>query len=138
MTPYYLKVGLIVVAVLLAGCSGVMPDKNQNTPEQQLRVVMHNDVSTTQTVTLTFSSADGQTVLNKTKTMQPDENWIVSTLNVSTQETPVTVTARIPERNYTNELTPIRGSDRGSRLYTVYDDGINIHECNTNLTCWQN
>lgn len=130
---------LLVVGIMVtAGCSGVINSDDQPSGEtDQLRIVVQNELASTVTITLTLTSQSGQTILNETKTVQSDGGWVVTTLTVSDVETPVTVTARLPDRNYTNELTPIRSTDRGSRLLTIYDDGINIHECNTNVTCWQ-
>lgn len=129
---------LVVGVMLIAGCSGFVPNNEPtDSGPQQLRFVVQNDVSSAETITLIFTSDSGEMVLNETETVNPDSDWVVSTLNVSDLETPVTVTAHMPDRNYTNELTPIRSTDRGSRLHTIYDDGINIYECNTNVTCWQ-
>ncbi|MFB6296161.1 MAG: hypothetical protein ABEH66_04880 [Halobacteriales archaeon] len=129
---------LLVGIVLLAGCSGVIAnDDPPDSETEKLRLVVQNDVESAETITLTLTSKNGETILNETKTVESDGGWVVTTVNVSELETPVTVTAEMPDRNYTNELTPIRSTDRGSRLHTIYDDGINIHECNTNVTCWQ-
>lgn len=129
---------IVVGIVLIAGCSGVIAnDDPPDSEPEKLRIVVQNDLASAKTVTLTLTSENGDTILNQTKTVQSDGGWVVTTLTVPEVETPVTVTARMPNRNYTNELTPIRNTDRGSRLLTIYDDGINIHECNTNVTCWQ-
>lgn len=137
MTPRIPQL-LLVGIVLIAGCSGVIA--NDGTPDSEpdkLRLVIQNEVSSAETIALTLTAENGDTLLDATKTVRSDGGWIVTTLAVSDLQTPVTVTARLPGRNETIELTPIRGSDRGARLHTITDDGIGIYECNTNVTCWQ-
>lgn len=129
---------LLVGIVLVAGCSGVVANDGPSDGDpEKLRFVVQNDLDSAETIGLTLTAENGETILEETKTVESDGGWVVTTLDVSEVETPVTVTAEMPARNYTNELTPIRSTDRGSRLHTIYDDGINIHECNTNVTCWQ-
>lgn len=132
----------LLLVVLLAGCNGGLVDgfgQQSDTVEQnqQLRYVVQNEASSNQTVALTFTSKDGETVLEKSKTLDPGGVWIVSTFNVSALDTPVSVTIRLLEREYSNELVPIRSGERGSRLHTITDGGVGLYECNRNTTCWK-
>lgn len=129
---------LLVLIVAIAGCSGVfVPDGSDESREQRFRLVVQNDVSSTQSVGMTLTNESGQTIFNETKTLQPGGGWVVSTFNVSSLNTPVRITAHLPNQNITQELSLIRSTERGARLYTVTNDHFNIYECNENVTCWQ-
>lgn len=129
---------LLVLIVSIAGCSGLFaPDGSDEPQEQRIRLVIQNEESSTQMVGMTLTNESGKTIFNDTKTLQPGGGWVVSTFNVSSLNTPVKITARLPNQNFTQELSPIRSTERGARLYTVTNDHFNIYECNENVTCWQ-
>lgn len=129
---------MLLIVVLLAGCSGVFaPEQPTEPQQQQFRLVIQNNVDTAQPIGLTLTNATGETVLNETKTLEPGGGWVVATFNVSSLRTPVSIMARLPAQNYTNELSPIRSSERGAALHTITADGLNHYECNANVTCWR-
>ena len=132
----------VLLLVVLAGCNGALLNgTHQPTAAgeqtQQLRLVVQNEAASNQTIDLTLRSKTGKPVLNQSKALEPGEVWVVSMFNVSSLDTPVTVTAHLPKRGYTTELVPIRSTERGARLHTITDDGISLFECNANTTCWK-
>ncbi|WP_266075041.1 hypothetical protein [Haladaptatus caseinilyticus] len=132
----------LLLLILVAGCAGGPlngPGQPSDTAEQKqkLQFVVQNDASSTEKVRITFTSNGGKTALNRSQTLDSGEVWVVSTVNVSSLNTPVKVTARLPKRGYSTELAPIRSTERGSRLHTVTEDGIDLFECNSNTTCWK-
>lgn len=128
---------MLSVLVLLAGCGGGFTADQPTEGEQRFRLVIQNEADTEQLVGLTLTDADGETVLNESKTLAPGGGWVVETFDVRSLETPVTIVARLPAQNDTTELSPIRSTQRGAAVHTITEDGFNHFECNSNVTCWQ-
>jgi hypothetical protein len=129
-----------VLVVTIAGCSGVfggVSETPSDVHEQRFRLVIQNEAPSPQTVGLTLTSNHGRIVLDESKTLQTGGGWVVSTFNVSSLVTPVKITIHLPQRNESQELSPIRSTTRGSRLHVITGNGINLYECNRNVTCWQ-
>lgn len=141
-----IRVVLLLLLVSTAGCAaldgGVLENETttetlSDAQEQQFRLVIQNEVASTQEVTVVLRDDDGRTVLNESKTLQPGGGWVVSTFDVASLETPVTITIDLPQRNESIEVSPIRSTTRGSRLHKITEDGIDHYECNVNVTCWK-
>lgn len=141
-----IRVVLLLLLVSTAGCAGldggVFESENAtetvtDAQDQQFRLVIQNEISSAQEVTVVLRADDGRTVLNESKSLQPGGGWVVSTFDVSSLETPVTITIDLPQRNESIEVSPIRSTTRGSRLHKITDDGLDHYECNVNVTCWK-
>lgn len=131
---------LLVLAVSLAGCSGIVGGPSVETPDapvDQLRLVIENDLSTTQSVAVNLTTTDGQTVLNKSQQIQAGGKWVVTTINTTSRNETIQYMVRLPGLNRTAQVTPVRPSNRGARVNIITDDGIGIFECTGNLTCWE-
>jgi hypothetical protein len=98
----------------------------------QTRFVVENGYADTQTVTVTIDTHGSGPVINETRQLTPDEQWVVTTLNESTLQNGYTMTASA-ERDAVSHETSTSASVKGATLIVV---GESLVTCEGNLSCY--
>jgi hypothetical protein len=128
-----------ILLISLAGCTGlgVVMDDDPTEEPWNYRVVVENGYYSTAEFTVSLETDAGGRVLNETRSLTPDERWVVTTLSESELESgeySVTVSTAEYSRDVTDEGTV---ADAGATLLVVGGATGGIVTCGGNVTCYE-
>ena len=122
-------IAALAVLLLFSGCN-----INTGSPpsDGQTRFVVENGYADAQTVTVTIDTHGSGPVINETRQLTPDDQWVVTTLNESTLHNGYTMTTSA-ERDAVSHETSTSPSGKGATLVVV---GGSVVTCEGNLSCY--
>ena len=122
-------IAALAVLLLFSGCSIITGSPPS---DGQTRFVVENGYADAQTVTVTIDTHGSGPVINETRQLTPDEQWVVTTLNESTLHNGYTMTASA-ERDAVSHETSTSPSGKGATLIVI---GGSVVTCEGNLSCY--
>ncbi|WP_353633235.1 hypothetical protein ABSL23_00485 (plasmid) [Halobacterium sp. NMX12-1] len=118
-----------VVLVVLSGCSAIMGPASEEIGQH--RFVVENGHPEAQNVTATIAVRGEGPVVNETRRLAPDEQWVVATLNTSALTDGYTMRASTARASASHE-TP----NGGPGATVIFIGEGRISTCEGNATCY--